>query len=141
MKKYVRKIDLKIDCPFELFLHVTNGKWKPAILSGLMKSPQRPKDILQALPECSKRVLFQQLNELEQDGIITKNVYPGVPLRVEYVFTDLGLALIPVIHSINEWGCTYHQTAATFSSAKQKSATRIPSQTNYYQHGQAEETK
>jgi DNA-binding HxlR family transcriptional regulator len=107
MKKHVRKTDLKIDCPFEVFLHVTNGKWKPAILSGLMLSPQRPKDMLDALPNCSKRVLFQQLSELEQDGIITRRVYNEIPLKVEYFFTSLGESLIPIMNTLKEWGRTY----------------------------------
>jgi DNA-binding HxlR family transcriptional regulator len=58
-------------------------------------------------PKATRRVLFQQLQELEQHGIIRGDVYPVLPPKVEYFLTDLGLSLIPVINVMDEWGTQY----------------------------------
>jgi len=113
MKKHVRKTPLKQDCPVETTLNIIGGKWKPALLSGLFRGPQRPRDMSQALPEATKRVIAQQLRELEASGIITKKIYDEVPLRVEYSLTSLGQSLQPVMKALQEWGEAYEAPVST----------------------------
>ena len=110
MKKYIRKTPLKEDCPLELTLNLISGKWKPAILSALFQGPQRPKDVSEGLPEAIKRVITQQLRELEEDGIISKKVYDEVPIKVEYYLTPVGQSLLPVIQELSKWGEYYKST-------------------------------
>jgi len=105
--KYTRKIPLKEDCPMEVTLNMISGKWKPAILSALFRSAQRPKDLQLQCPDASKRVLAQQLRELENDGIIAKKVYHEIPLKVEYFLTPMGKSLRPVVKALNDWGRKY----------------------------------
>ena len=107
MKKYIRKTPLKEDCPLELTLNLISGKWKPAILSALFQGPQCPKDVSEGLPEATKRVITQQLRELEEDGIISKKVYDEVPIKVEYYLTPVGQSLLPVIQEASKWGEYY----------------------------------
>ena len=107
MKKYIRKTPLKEDCPLEVTLNIISGKWKPAIISALFRGPQRPKDVSQGLPEATKRVITQQLRELENDGIISKRIYDEMPLRVDYSLTTLGKSLLPVIKELSMWGEHY----------------------------------
>ena len=107
MSTYTRKTPIKNDCPMEISLNVISGKWKPAIISALLKGPQRPRDMQEGLPEATKRVLTQQLKELEQDGIIWRKIYEEVPPKVEYYLTDLGRSLQPVVEALNTWGQLY----------------------------------
>ena len=107
MKKYTRKIPLKQDCPMEVTLNIISGKWKPALLSALFKGPQRPKDMSEGLPEATKRVIAQQLRELERSGIVSRKVYDEIPLKVEYSLTKTGKSLLPVIKALNKWGENY----------------------------------
>jgi DNA-binding HxlR family transcriptional regulator len=67
----------------------------------------------QALPEATKRVIAQQLRELEASGIITKKIYDEVPLRVEYSLTSLGQSLQPVMKALQEWGEAYEAPVST----------------------------
>lgn len=93
----------------EVTLNIISGKWKPAIISGLFKGPQRPKDLFIQNPKITKRVLNQQLRQLENDGIITKTIYTDqMPLKVEYYLTSTGKSLLPVVKVLSNWGIKYH---------------------------------
>ncbi len=111
MRNYTRKTLLKADCPMEVSLRVISGKWKPAIISALFTGPQRPKDMQEGLPEATKRVLTQQLKEMELDGIVGRKIYEEVPPKVEYYLTDLGRSLLPVVKALNAWGEFYKSNA------------------------------
>lgn len=92
MSSYYRKTPLKKDCNIERTLSVISGKWKPAILSELLKTNVRLRDIQKGLPEASKRALTQQLNELVEDGIIQKHDFNEYPKKTEYSMTQIGRA-------------------------------------------------
>ena len=55
----------------------------------------------------SRRVLNQQLKELEAHGIITRKVYPVLPPKVEYFLTEMGESLLPIIDIMDNWGEQY----------------------------------
>jgi DNA-binding HxlR family transcriptional regulator len=116
MKERYRKTPVKEDCAIEVTLNVISGKWKPAILSGLFKGPPRPKDLCDGLPEATKRVITQQLRELERDGIVVRKVYDEVPLRVEYSFTKYGKSLLPVIKALSKWGEEYKRNNSPYKA-------------------------
>ncbi len=52
-------------------------------------------------------MLQQQLKELEMSGMVSKIVYAEVPLRVEYFLTEIGLSILPLLRSIEDWGNLY----------------------------------
>lgn len=54
----------------------------------------------------SQKVLMDSLRSMEEDGILTRTVYPEVPPRVEYALSDLGQSLRPIIEAMAEWGKT-----------------------------------
>ena len=63
------------------------------------------------------KMLTQQLRELEQDGLITRTVYPVVPPKTEYALTEFGSSLIPVLDALSDWGRNYlEQTHCTTAS-------------------------
>lgn len=49
-------------------------------------------------------MLTTQLRELEEDGIISRTIYPVIPPRVEYAITKYGETLFPIIHAMRIWG-------------------------------------
>ena len=55
----------------------------------------------------SQKVLTDSLRSLENDGLITRTVYPEVPPRVEYSLTELGKSLKPILDSMWAWGEAY----------------------------------
>lgn len=104
MSLYQRKLPLKNDCPIERSLNSIYGKWKPAILSELLKRNVRLKDLQAGLPEASKRALTKQLKELINDGLIEKKDFNTFPKKTEYSLTPVGLQLHPVFHELSKFG-------------------------------------
>ncbi len=94
-------------CPVEAALDVIGGKWKPLILWALGDNVLRFSELQKELPGVNTKMLTKQLRELEEDGVITRKVYPEVPPRVEYAITDFGRTLIPILQALCNWGAEY----------------------------------
>ena len=96
-------------------LAIIGGKWKILILYHLCSGTQRFNELRRLLPDITQRMLTLQLRELEDDGIVHREVYPQVPPKVEYSLTDFGKTLMPVIEVMDAWGkqyaseCTKHR--------------------------------
>jgi DNA-binding HxlR family transcriptional regulator len=74
------------------------GKWKPIILIRLLTgSTVRFGKLAVQMPDISRKILSQQLKELEEDGLITRHKYLEKPPRVEYELSERGKTLIPVL--------------------------------------------
>jgi len=91
-------------CPVEGTLDVIGGKWKPLIIWFLRKRVLRFSDLRRSIPGITDVMLTKQLRELEQDGVIRRNVYSQVPPRVEYSLTPLGKTIIPLLDTLCDWG-------------------------------------
>jgi DNA-binding HxlR family transcriptional regulator len=91
-------------CPVTTTLSVIGGKWKPIILWIIKNGRRRFGEIKRLIPAITQKMLTQQLRELEQDGIIHREVHPVVPPKVEYSLTDYGHTLMPVLHAMAAWG-------------------------------------
>ncbi len=94
----------------EAALSIISGKWKLTILNRLLPGPQRYSDIKKLIPAITEKMLTQQLREMEEDGIIKRKVYPVVPPKVEYSFTELGEELKGIFHSLSAWGQNFVST-------------------------------
>ena len=94
----------KLTCAVETTLKVIGGRWKVLILRELLVGVQRFNQLHRSLPGITQKMLTQQLRELEEDGIIHRQVYPQVPPKVEYSLTPLGESLNPVLQAMHEWG-------------------------------------
>jgi len=85
-------------------LRVLEGRWKTLIIYHLFTAPVlRFSDLRRAVEGISQKMLIQQLRDLEEDGVISRKVYPVVPPRVEYGLTKEGLALRPVLQALQTW--------------------------------------
>jgi DNA-binding HxlR family transcriptional regulator len=97
-------------CYFELTLNVIGGKWKPVILYHLaQEGVMRFGELKRSMPDITQRMLTKQLRELEEDGLIFRNVYREVPPKVEYSLKEAGVTLIPVLLSMRDWGKSYEK--------------------------------
>ncbi len=98
-------------CPIERVIVVFGRKWKAAILYHLQKvGTLRFSELRRLIPEVSQRMLTQQLRELERDGLVTREQFSEVPLRVEYTATQVALSLDPVGKAIEKWGAENMET-------------------------------
>jgi DNA-binding HxlR family transcriptional regulator len=95
-------------CAVELALATIGGKWKLRIYD-LLRNGQSVRYCLlnNKLEGISEKTLTAQLREMEQDGIVTRIVYPEVPPRVEYQLTVLGQSLQIVFDALASWGKAY----------------------------------
>lgn len=89
----------------EITLSIISGRGKIMIICNLAETTAlRYSEIKNLFDPISNRILTKQLRELEQDGIITRTVYPEIPPRVEYSITDHGMTLLPIIDALHDWG-------------------------------------
>lgn len=95
---------LEYDCPFMTTLRFIGKRWKPAVLWKIDEGHLRFNQLKVALPYISDKMLANTISELEADGIIQKNIFNEVPLRIEYELTAFGKSVIPVLVKMNEWG-------------------------------------
>ena len=101
--------DYTESCPVSTILDIIGGKWKVLILYHLFGDTRRFNELQRLMPAITQRMLTLQLRELEQDGIVHREVYPQVPPKVEYSLTDFGRTLLPVIQAMHDWSETYVQ--------------------------------
>ena len=94
-------------CPLELSIDLIGGKWKCVILWHLRKGKLRFSQLKKRLPGVTQKMLTQQLRDLEENGLIHREVYPVVPPKVEYSLTDEGKVFLPVLKSMYKWGSSY----------------------------------
>jgi DNA-binding HxlR family transcriptional regulator len=109
---FERKIPKNLDCGMGMIMEIIGGKWKPCLIYNIWKGHKRPSELLRLNPNATRRVLYQQLTELEEHGIIEKLVHPVLPPKVEYFLTDLGRSLLPVISVMDQWGVQYLENPA-----------------------------
>lgn len=91
-------------CPVTATLSLIGGKWKTLILYSLTNGTKRFGEIAVRIPDISRKVLTEQLKELEADGLIHRKQYNEIPPRVEYSLSDLGKSLSSVIRELEIWG-------------------------------------
>ncbi len=72
-----------------------------------MMRPWRFNELKKSLEGISQKVLTDSLRSMEEDGLITRTVYPEVPPRVEYALSDLGETMRPILNAMQEWGTNY----------------------------------
>ncbi len=91
-------------CPVTFTMGLIGGKWKPVILFYLSHRTGRFGEMSRAIEGVSKQMLTKQLREMEADGLITRQVFPEVPPRVEYELSTRGRSLLPVVGAMRDWG-------------------------------------
>ena len=92
--------------PVSVVLQLVGAKWKILIVKELLKKEMRFVELKKSLG-CTAKVLTACLKEMEEDGLIEREVYDIIPPKVEYYLTDIGYTLRPVVESMQKWGKEY----------------------------------
>lgn len=91
-------------CPIEYTLNIIGGKWSIPILRELFNGPCRTHQLLAALPGLSTKTLMVRLRDLENHGLVKRQVFAEVPLHVEYSITHKGRQIQPVLSALYQVG-------------------------------------
>lgn len=94
-------------CGIDVTLAVVGGKWKASILWHLAQETMRFSDLQRQFCDITRKMLTQQLRELEADRLVHRKVYPQVPPKVEYSLTEKGKSIYPVLDLMCAWGREY----------------------------------
>lgn len=99
-----QKQSINRNCPISATLHLIGGKYKALLLWHLTDQTLRFNELRRLVPEATPKMLTQQLRELEEDGLVIREVYPVVPPKVEYSLTKQGQSLFPILKAMYKWG-------------------------------------
>ncbi|MDP4500542.1 winged helix-turn-helix transcriptional regulator [Nonomuraea turcica] len=92
-------------CGIDAAMDVVAGKWKSLILWELHNyGTRRFAELRRGLPGVSEKMLIQHLREMEEDGLVHREVYREVPPKVEYSLTEQGVSLNAALAPLGEWG-------------------------------------
>lgn len=94
------------DCPIRNILARISDKWSLLVIYTLDRSEKesvRFKELQRQIPDISQKMLTVMLRTLEEDGYVTRTIYPEVPPRVEYTLTERTKSLLPHINSLLGW--------------------------------------
>ena len=94
------------DCPIRNILSKLCDKWSLLVIYTLNKTGKsaiRFKELQRDIPDISQKMLTVTLRTLEDDGYVTRTVYPEVPPRVEYALTQRTHTLLPHIDALMKW--------------------------------------
>jgi DNA-binding HxlR family transcriptional regulator len=91
-------------CPVTKAMTLIGGRWKTIILYHLSDHTRRFGEIAARIPAISRKVLSEQLKELETDGLINRQQFKEIPPRVEYSLTELGKSVRPILMDMAKWG-------------------------------------
>jgi DNA-binding HxlR family transcriptional regulator len=96
------------DCKFDTVIEILVGKWKPIILFHLFsKGTMRFSELQKAMPDITKKMLTQQLRELEYHNIVHREIYRQIPPKVEYSITEYGKGMKTVLQAMHDWGIAH----------------------------------
>jgi len=95
------------DCPVRAAIDVIEVKWKPIIVNALKSKPLRFGELRREAPEATKKVLTEQLRELEKDEIICRKNFDEREEHLRYALTAHGRTLVPILTHMAKWGAIH----------------------------------
>ena len=98
-------MDYNLQCPIARTLDIIGERWTLLILRDLLlQGPRKFQDFQRSFPGISPNTLSERLRTLEEHGVVERRFYEERPPRAEYLLTDKGRALGPVLKALREWG-------------------------------------
>ncbi len=94
-------------CPVETTLTLIGDKWKVLIIRDLREGTKRFGELKKSLTGISQKVLTSNLRDMEENGLLEREVFPEVPPRVEYTLTKLGCSMFPILDAMAKWGTEF----------------------------------
>ncbi|MES2726610.1 MAG: helix-turn-helix domain-containing protein [Bacteroidota bacterium] len=95
------------DCTLTRSMAVIGTKWKPIIVWVIQDRKIRFGQLDAYISLITRKVLTEQLKELEEDGLVIREAFSETPPRVEYSLTKKGLDLLPILSNVVEWYDNY----------------------------------
>jgi DNA-binding HxlR family transcriptional regulator len=114
-------------CALDVTMGYIGGKWKTVVLWYLRNKTMRFGELKKQIPDITEKMLSLQLKSLEEDGLVKREVFAEVPLRVEYSLTEFGKTLRPVVEAIAKWGRQLGETEGTVVELKERKAKAVRS--------------
>src|SRR3954454_13677584 len=97
-------------------------RWTGAIIFVLLGTTCRFAALRNAIPDITDRMLSERLQELEQEGIVERTVFPDTPVRVEYALTRKGKGLAVAFDAIAEWAHKFGPPTETVKPRQRRRA-------------------
>ena len=107
-------------CAMDVTMDFIGGKWKTVLLWYLIGGKKRFGELKKIIPDITEKMLSIQLKQLEENGLVKRQVFAEVPLRVEYSLTDFGRTLVPVLNAIAKWGRNLGEAEGTMVEVKRE---------------------
>ncbi|HEY0384423.1 MAG TPA: helix-turn-helix domain-containing protein, partial [Pyrinomonadaceae bacterium] len=95
-------------CPVTGALQLVGDKWTMLVARDLIDGPKRTTELLSALHPISSRTLVGRLRDMERDSLVERRDFGGSPPHVEYVLTERGRLLLPLLDALRALGETLH---------------------------------
>lgn len=103
----IPKEPLIIECSIEKTLDVLGGKWAFLVIRELFCGTRRFGELQRSIPSVSPRALTSTLRHLEEKGVLTRHVFPTVPVTVEYTLTPKGEDLHRIVKEMKLWAAKW----------------------------------
>lgn len=94
-------------CPVDIAFDVVGKKWTVLIIRNLLRGQSHFGEFVAGTPGLSPRTLSARLKELEQKGLVLKRVSSARPLSVDYVLTEKGHAVLPILEQMVRWSIAW----------------------------------
>lgn len=104
MAKKLEKFSIVEICPIRNVVARFGNKWAFLVILVLSENGStRFNQLCKLIPDISTKVLSGTLQTLEADNLISRTLFPEVPIRVEYKLTETGESLVPIIQQLTDW--------------------------------------
>jgi len=98
-------------CPhFHAAIELIGKRWSGAIIWALDDGPLRFAELKRSIPGLSDRLLSQRLRELEEAGLMAREVEDGPQVKVTYSLTEMGEGLRPAVRALRKWACEWQDS-------------------------------
>ena len=99
-----KSTDTEQKCFLKDVLDILGGKWAIPIIYTLLGGTMRFMELERSIPNINTRMLVKELKNMEENGIVNREVFATVPPTVEYSLTEKGKKLEPIISELYKWG-------------------------------------
>jgi DNA-binding HxlR family transcriptional regulator len=107
-------------CPITNGLDTFGDKWTLLIIRDLVLGKRRYQDLISSPEKIASNILADRLKKLETAGLIIRRVYQQKPVRYEYVLTEKGQDLKPVLEAISRWGQEHYPGTKVFRAVESR---------------------
>lgn len=107
-KRWVAMPVVQAQCPIRDVLDRLGEKWTTLLVMALAEKPRRFAELMRLVPDISKRSLTHALRNLEEDGMIVRQVFPTKPPSVEYSLSPLGRSMLAPLAALIAWAESRH---------------------------------